>query len=107
MGVQFLDFVGGGEHNCYERRHVPHGEVLPSPTPTRKNPGERFMKQCIQLFLVIYLMLCCCKGLSILQIYCFNYKKFIDFVKEIYPFELKVEKANRLDDHANYDIHHK
>ena len=33
----------------------------------------------------------------------FNNKKFIDYVKEIYPSELKnVEKANRLDDQANY-----
>ena len=32
----------------------------------------------------------------------FNNKKFIDYVKDIYPSELNVEKANRLDDQANY-----
>ena len=32
----------------------------------------------------------------------FNSKKFIDYVKDIYPSELNVENANRLDDEANY-----
>ena len=32
----------------------------------------------------------------------FNNKKFIDYVKDIYPSELNVEKADRLDDQANY-----
>ena len=32
----------------------------------------------------------------------FNNKKFIDYVKDIYPSELNVEKSNRLDDQANY-----
>ena len=32
----------------------------------------------------------------------FNNKKFTDYVKDIYPSELNVEKANRLDDQANY-----
>ena len=32
----------------------------------------------------------------------FNNKKFIDYVKDIYPSELNVERANRLDDQANY-----
>ena len=32
----------------------------------------------------------------------FNIKKFIDYVKDIYLSELNVEKANRLDDQANY-----
>ena len=32
----------------------------------------------------------------------FNNKKFIDYVKDIYPSELNVEKANGLDDQANY-----
>ena len=32
----------------------------------------------------------------------FNNEKFIDYVKDIYPSELNVEKANRLDDQANY-----
>ena len=32
----------------------------------------------------------------------FNNKKFIDYVKDIYPSKLNVEKANRLDDQANY-----
>ena len=32
----------------------------------------------------------------------FSNKKFIDYLKEIYPSELNVEKANRLDDQANY-----
>ena len=32
----------------------------------------------------------------------FDNKKFIDYVKDIYPSELNVEKANRLDDQANY-----
>ena len=32
----------------------------------------------------------------------FNNKTFIDCVKDIYPSELNVEKANRLDDQANY-----
>ena len=31
-----------------------------------------------------------------------NNKKFIYYVKDIYPFELNVVKANRLDDQANY-----
>ena len=31
----------------------------------------------------------------------FNNKKFIDYVKDIYPSELNVEKANRLDDQAD------
>ena len=31
----------------------------------------------------------------------FNNKKFIDYVKNIYPSELNVEKANRLDDQVN------
>ena len=32
----------------------------------------------------------------------FNNKTFIDYVKDIYPSELNVEKANRFDDQANY-----
>ena len=32
----------------------------------------------------------------------FNNKKFINYVRYIYPSELNVEKANRLDDQANY-----
>ena len=32
----------------------------------------------------------------------FSNKKFMDCVKDIYPSELNVEKANRLDDQANY-----
>ena len=32
----------------------------------------------------------------------FNNKKFMDYVKYIYPSKLNVEKANRLDDQANY-----
>ena len=32
----------------------------------------------------------------------FNNKKFGDYVKEIYPFQLTVEKANTSDDLANY-----
>ena len=32
----------------------------------------------------------------------FNNKNVIDYVKDIYPSELHVEKANRLDDQANY-----
>ena len=32
----------------------------------------------------------------------FNNKKFIDYVKDIYPSEPNVEKANRLNDQANY-----
>ena len=32
----------------------------------------------------------------------FNNKKFGDYVKEIYPFKLTVEKANTSDDLANY-----
>ena len=32
----------------------------------------------------------------------FNNKKFIDCVKDIYPSELNAEKANRLDEQANY-----
>ena len=32
----------------------------------------------------------------------FNNKKFIAYVKDIYPPELNVEKANRLDDQAYY-----
>ena len=32
----------------------------------------------------------------------FNNKRCIDYVKDIYPSELNVEKANRLDDQANY-----
>ena len=32
----------------------------------------------------------------------FNNKKFADYVKDIYPFELNVEKANRSDGQANY-----
>ena len=31
-----------------------------------------------------------------------NNEKFVDCVKDIYPSELNVEKANRLDDQANY-----
>ena len=32
----------------------------------------------------------------------FNNKKFTDYVRDIYPSELNVEKVNRLDDQANY-----
>ena len=32
----------------------------------------------------------------------FNNKKFLDYLKEIYPFELTVEKANKSDHLANY-----
>ena len=32
----------------------------------------------------------------------FNNKKFMDYVKDIYPSELNVDKANRLDDQANH-----
>ena len=32
----------------------------------------------------------------------YNNKKFMDYVKDIYTSELNVEKANRLDDQANY-----
>ena len=32
----------------------------------------------------------------------FNIEKFINYVKDIYPSELNVEKASRLDDQANY-----
>ena len=32
----------------------------------------------------------------------FSNNKFIDYVKDIYPSEPNVEKANRLDDQANY-----
>ena len=32
----------------------------------------------------------------------FNSKKFIDYVKDIYPSKLNVEKANKLDDQTNY-----
>ena len=32
----------------------------------------------------------------------FNNKKFGDYVKEIYPSQVTVEKANRSDDLANY-----
>ena len=32
----------------------------------------------------------------------FNNKKFIDYVKDIYPSEPNVEKFNRLDDQVNY-----
>ena len=32
----------------------------------------------------------------------FNNKKFMDYVKDIYPSELNVDKANRLDNQANY-----
>ena len=32
----------------------------------------------------------------------FNKKNFIDYVKDIYPSELNAEKANKLDDQANY-----
>ena len=32
----------------------------------------------------------------------FNLKKFIGHVKDIYPSEINVEKANRLDDQENY-----
>ena len=31
----------------------------------------------------------------------FNNKKFIGYVKDIYPSELNVEKAHRLDDQSN------
>ena len=39
-----------------------------------------------------------------------NNKRLIDYVKDIYPSELNVEKANRLNDQANYldlTIHHR
>ena len=32
----------------------------------------------------------------------FNNRKFIDYVRDTYPSELNVEKANRWDDQANY-----
>ena len=32
----------------------------------------------------------------------FNDKKFLDYLKEIYPSQLTVEKANKLDHLANY-----
>ena len=39
-----------------------------------------------------------------------NNKKFINYVKDIHPFELNVEKVNRFDDQADLpglDIHHR
>ena len=38
----------------------------------------------------------------------FNNKKFLDYLKEIYPSQLIVEKANKSDHLADYlDIHHR
>ena len=39
----------------------------------------------------------------------FNNKKFIDYVRDVYPSELNVEKANKLDDQEipGLDIHHR
>ena len=42
----------------------------------------------------------CCRYID--ELIVFNNKKFIDYAKDIYPSELNVEKANRLDDQANY-----
>ena len=32
----------------------------------------------------------------------FNNKTFMDYVKEVNPFELNIEKANKLDDQESY-----
>ena len=42
----------------------------------------------------------CCRYIDDLTV--FNNKKFLDYLKEIYPSQLTVEKANELDHLANY-----
>ena len=42
----------------------------------------------------------CCRYIDDLIV--FNNKKFIDYVKDFYPYELNDEKDSRLDNHENY-----
>ena len=44
----------------------------------------------------------CYRYIDLSWLDCFQQQKFIDYVRDIYPFELNVEKADRLHDQANY-----